>query len=387
MRGRAPTRRNPGRKAKGGVVDAKYHVPGTNPGDSCEDTDQLGNQVREHFERRQNNLAVPAQSTPIKRTERGMKGDGDLECQAASSATPKRKMHHASEIIHGQQRTAPAGRHSLHNSNTTKLGRQVSRLQLPERVDPTGQIRATIIRYSRESTRRVHWSNIAGLEDVKSALQEAVVLPSRRPDVFSGLRAPGTGMLLFGPPGTGKTMLAKAVATEAKSTFFSLSSSSMTSSTYGGNEKLVQDLFYLAKYYAPSIIFIDEIDALLSKRGGNTSEHEASRKTKTDFLTLWTDLECAVPRKEENPRRVFILGATNLPWEIDDAVLRRFPRRQYIPLPEEPVREQQLRKLFQESESPLKHDLCDSDFQRLANATKGKVFCQNLGVDSTSNGI
>ena len=241
--------------------------------------------------------------------------------------------------------------------------------RLPEHVDPENRIRAAIIRYNDKDKdrHRVQWDDIAGLKGAKKILKEAVVFPLLRPDIFSGLREPGSGMLLFGPPGTGKTMLAQAVATEAKSTFFSLSSSTLTSKEYGGNEKLVQDLFTLAEFYAPSIIFIDEVDSLLSQRGANKTEHEASRRTKNDFLKLWSDLQPAVASREGKSSQVFVLGATNLPWEIDEAACRRFTRRLYIPLPESHVREQQLRSLL----SCDNHKMANADFNVLGCETEG----------------
>lgn len=221
----------------------------------------------------------------------------------------------------------------------------------------------------------VHWDDIAGLEGAKKALKEAVVYPFLRPDLFSGLREPARGMLLFGPPGTGKTMLARAVATESKSTFFSVSSSTLTSKWHGESEKLVRALFGLAKVLAPSIIFVDEIDSLLSARSSG-SEHEASRRSKTEFLIQWSDLQRAAAGREQSPRdkkegdasRILVLAATNMPWDIDDAARRRFVRRQYIPLPEHHVREQQLRKLL----SHQHHELSDSDIQVLVHVTDGK---------------
>ena len=239
--------------------------------------------------------------------------------------------------------------------------------QLPEDVDPENQIRAAIIRYNDKDRHRVQWDDIAGLEGAKKILKEAVVLPLLRPDIFSGLREPGRGVLLFGPPGTGKSMLAQAVATEAEATFFSLSSSTLTSNKYGGNEKLVKDLFTLAKISAPSIIFIDEVDSLLSQRGANKTEHEASRRTKNDFFKFWSELKPAVANREGKSSRVFVLGATNLPWQIDEAARRRFERRLYIPLPESHVRERQLRNLL----SCDNHEMTNADFETLSRKTKG----------------
>jgi SpoVK/Ycf46/Vps4 family AAA+-type ATPase len=220
----------------------------------------------------------------------------------------------------------------------------------------------------------VHWSDIAGLDVAKNALREAVVYPFLRPDLFMGLREPARGMLLFGPPGTGKTMLARAVATESRSTFFSISASSLTSKFLGESEKLVRALFGLARVLAPSIIFVDEIDSLLSQRSGS-GEHEATRRIKTEFLIQWSDLQRAAAGREVSERdqergdanRVLVLAATNLPWAIDEAARRRFVRRQYIPLPESGTRETQLRTLLGQQ----KHSLTDVDIQRLVELTDG----------------
>ena len=220
----------------------------------------------------------------------------------------------------------------------------------------------------------VHWDDIAGLDGAKKALKEAVVYPFLRPELFMGLREPARGMLLFGPPGTGKTMLARAVATESKSTFFAISASSLTSKWHGESEKLVRALFALAKVLAPSIIFVDEIDSLLSARSGS-SEHEASRRSKTEFLIQWSDLQRAAAGRDTqakgetgDPTRVLVLAATNVPWDIDEAARRRFVRRQYIPLPEAETRGVQLRTLL----GHQKHDLSESDIQRMVDLTEGK---------------
>jgi SpoVK/Ycf46/Vps4 family AAA+-type ATPase len=219
----------------------------------------------------------------------------------------------------------------------------------------------------------VHWDDVAGLEIAKSALKETVVYPFLRPDLFMGLREPARGMLLFGPPGTGKTMLARAVATESKSTFFAISASSLTSKFLGESEKLVRALFQLAKMLAPSIIFVDEIDSLLSSRSGG--EHEATRRIKTEFLIQWSDLQKAAAGRDMSDKekekgdatRVLVLAATNLPWAIDEAARRRFVRRQYIPLPEDWVRKKQIQTLL----SHQKHELSERDMDRLVKLTEG----------------
>lgn len=223
----------------------------------------------------------------------------------------------------------------------------------------------------------VHWEDVAGLDIAKKALKEAVVYPFLRPDLFMGLREPARGMLLFGPPGTGKTMLARAVATESRSTFFSISASSLTSKYLGESEKLVRALFSLAKALAPSIIFVDEIDSLLSSRSGS-GEHEATRRIKTEFLIQWSDLQRAAAGREQSEKekergdasRVLVLAATNLPWAIDEAARRRFVRRQYIPLPEDETRATQLRTLL----GHQKHNLDEDDIQALVELTDGKLL-------------
>jgi SpoVK/Ycf46/Vps4 family AAA+-type ATPase len=227
----------------------------------------------------------------------------------------------------------------------------------------------------------VHWDDIAGLEVAKNSLRETVVYPFLRPDLFMGLREPARGMLLFGPPGTGKTMLARAVATESKSTFFSISASSLTSKYLGESEKLVRALFGLAKTLAPSIIFVDEIDSLLSQRSGS-GEHESTRRIKTEFLIQWSELQQAAAGRETtvkgnkrgDAQRVLVLAATNLPWAIDEAARRRFVRRQYIPLPEPQTRETQLKTLLRQQN----HSLSDMEIENLVQQTDGKPCPRRL---------
>ena len=217
---------------------------------------------------------------------------------------------------------------------------------------------------------KVYWDDIAGLEQAKESLMETVVYPFLRPDLFIGLREPVSGMLLFGPPGTGKTMLARAAATESNSTFFSIQSSSLTSKWYGESEKLVRALFQVAKAKAPSIIFVDEIDSLLGKRSGD-GDDDTSRRLKNEFLVQWSDLSKAAAGRidddNEPPARVLVLAATNLPWAVDEAARRRFVRRQYIPLPEPETRLAHFKKLLNNT----KNSLSDEDMKELVELTEG----------------
>lgn len=205
----------------------------------------------------------------------------------------------------------------------------------------------------------VKWSDIAGLETAKEALKEAVILPIKFPQLFTGNRKPWRGILLFGPPGTGKSYIAKAVATEAdNSTFFSVSSSDLMSKWLGESEKLVKNLFALAREHKPSIIFVDEIDSLCSSRSDN--ESESARRVKTEFMVQMQGVGL-------NNDGILVLGATNIPWILDAAIRRRFEKRIYIPLPEMNAR----KDMFRLDVGRNNNNLTDNDYKLLAERTEG----------------
>ncbi|TVY57585.1 Vacuolar protein sorting-associated protein 4, partial [Lachnellula cervina] len=204
----------------------------------------------------------------------------------------------------------------------------------------------------------VRWEDVAGLEGAKEALKEAVVLPIKFPHLFTGKRQPWKGILLYGPPGTGKSYLAKAVATEANSTFFSVSSSDLVSKWMGESERLVKQLFAMARENKPSIIFIDEIDALCGPRG--EGESEASRRIKTEMLVQMDGVG-------RDSKGVLVLGATNIPWQLDAAIRRRFQRRVHISLPDSAARQ----TMFELAVGTTPCDLTKADYKKLGDLSEG----------------
>jgi katanin p60 ATPase-containing subunit A1 len=190
-----------------------------------------------------------------------------------------------------------------------------------------------------EGVPKVAWDSIGGLADAKRLLNEAVVLPLLIPDYFAkaSCRAPWKGVLLFGPPGTGKTLLARAVASLGKTAFFNISASSLSSYHYGESEKLARTLFDIARYYSPSIVFFDEVDALVSTRGAQ-GEHEASRRLKSELLTQMD----GISTRGTSEGQVMVLATSNKPWDLDEAMRRRLERRIYVPLPSEQSRKEML---------------------------------------------
>lgn len=222
------------------------------------------------------------------------------------------------------------------------------------------KMRETVMEAIVQEKPNVTWDDIAGLEQAKEALKEAVILPINFPQLFTGNRKPWSGIMLYGPPGTGKSFLAKAVATEAAATFLSVSSANLTSKWLGESEKLVKTLFELARESKPSIIFVDEIDSIATAR--SDSDSESGRRIKTELLVQMDGLGNSLDQ-------LLVLCATNLPWAIDSALLRRCQKRIYIPLPDARARKRLLEIKLHKLDQPPELDA--AQMEELVEYTEG----------------
>ncbi|KAJ1431851.1 P-loop containing nucleoside triphosphate hydrolase protein [Ochromonadaceae sp. CCMP2298] len=239
--------------------------------------------------------------------------------------------------------------------NNRVAERQERLLKPPPQFGGDGELRQlanVICKEIYQDSPNVRFTDIVGLDEAKRLLVEAVQLPLRFPYLFTGILRPWRGILLHGPPGTGKTLLAKAVATECSTTFFNISASTLVSKWRGDSEKLVRVLFEVARYHGPSTIFLDEIDSILTSRDGEGGEHEASRRMKTELLIQMDGVKGAtaasasaqVAQGGSSSEQVFVMAASNLPWDLDIAVLRRLEKRVLVPLPSAGAREAMFRK-------------------------------------------
>ncbi|ENN73205.1 outer mitochondrial transmembrane helix translocase [Dendroctonus ponderosae] len=222
---------------------------------------------------------------------------------------------------------------------------------------------------------KVSWRDIAGLSGLIDELRETVILPIQRRDLFldSHLTSPPKGVLLHGPPGCGKTLIAKATAREAGTYFINLDLSILTDKWYGESQKLAAAVFTLAVKLQPCIIFIDEIDSFLRAR--NSNDHEATAMMKAQFMSLWdgliTDPNCTV----------IIMGATNRPQDLDRAILRRMPATFHVSMPDVAQREQIIRLIL--DNEPIADDV---DIEVIAKSTNGfsgsdlRELCRNAAV-------
>jgi len=227
----------------------------------------------------------------------------------------------------------------------------------------------------------ITFQDIGGLDPLISDLHESVIYPLMMPEVYSNsplLQAP-SGVLLYGPPGCGKTMLAKALAKESGANFISIRMSSIMDKWYGESNKIVDAMFSLANKLQPCIIFIDEIDSFLRER--SSTDHEVTATLKAEFMTLWDGLL--------NNGRVMIIGATNRINDIDDAFLRRLPKRFLVSLPGSDQRYKILSVLLKDT----KLDEDEFDLQLIADNTKGfsgsdlKELCREAALDAAKEYI
>ncbi|XP_019147536.3 katanin p60 ATPase-containing subunit A-like 2 isoform X7 [Corvus cornix cornix] len=277
-------------------------------------------------------------------------------------------------------------------------------------IGMTGEMRELAMVVSKDiylHKTNVKWDDIIGLDAAKRLVKEAVVYPIKYPELFTGILSPWKGLLLYGPPGTGKTLLAKAVATECNTTFFNISASTIVSKWRGDSEKLVRVLFELARYHAPSTIFLDELESVMSQRGtAPGGEHEGSRRMKTELLVQMDGLA-------QSDDLVFVLAASNLPCyrhgsccqshvstprcaetlsssafrELDSAMLRRLEKRILVDLPSEEAR----RVMIQHWLPPLSNSggvklRTDLDYSLLSQETNGysgsdiKLVCKEAAM-------
>ncbi|GAA5826196.1 hypothetical protein JCM10212_000877, partial [Sporobolomyces blumeae] len=252
----------------------------------------------------------------------------------------------------------------------SKLGLDLTQLDLSEHEE----IIATEVVAAEDIG--VTFKDVGGLDPIISQLREAVIYPLVYPQLFessAGLFGAPKGVLLYGPPGCGKTLLAKALAKESGATFINMKVSTLTDKWFGESNKLVAALFSLARKLQPSIIFIDEIDSFLRERSRN--DHEVTGMMKAEFMTLWDGLTTG------NDTRILVLGATNRPNDIDSAILRRMPKRFSIKLPDAGQRRNILNLMLKDLNLDSKFDM-----ESLVRRTDGlsgsdlKESCRNAAM-------
>ena len=229
----------------------------------------------------------------------------------------------------------------------------------------------------------VNWADVGGLTDVKQELQEAVEWPIKKPEAFTrvGIRPP-KGILLFGPPGCGKTMLARAVATESEANFISIKGPELFSKWVGESEKGIREVFKKGRSAAPSIVFFDELDSVAPRRGSDLGDSGASERVISQLLTEMDGIESLV--------NVVVIGASNRPDIIDPAILRpgRFDRLIYVPAPDHATRRQILK--IHTRNMPLTPDV---DLDRITSQTAGysgadiEAVCREAGLISLRRDI
>uniref|UniRef100_A0A3B0MRD1 AAA family ATPase, putative n=1 Tax=Theileria annulata TaxID=5874 RepID=A0A3B0MRD1_THEAN len=227
-----------------------------------------------------------------------------------------------------------------------------------------------------KNSNEIQWDDIVGHDGVKIILKESILLPMKFPKLFSNKNIINYNcILLYGPPGTGKTYLANALSNEFKYHFLSISSSNILSKYYGESERYIRNLFNFCILKSPCVLFIDEIDSICNTR--NVNQHEATNRIKTEFM-IQINRKITVNNVKlglNNEGNVLLLGSTNLPWLLDNAIIRRFEKRIYIPLPNQNNRFDLIKKLL----TNVKHTLTDSDFLYMAENTNN-FNCYDINI-------
>lgn len=250
-----------------------------------------------------------------------------------------------------------AKNHAARPQQGARKGKEADKDRGDEQAMPDGEFEKLIM----TSSPGITFDSIAGLDDCKRSINEALVLPRQFPQTFeqNGIK-PWGGMLLFGPPGTGKTQLARAVATEIGSSFFAVSATTILDKWVGQSEKNVEKLFATAIRNSPSIIFIDEVEALMSERSSRSESSDVNDRVLTQFLQCIDGITSVTGK-------VFVLAATNFPEKIDSAMLRRFEKRIYVPLPDKHARVHILRLKMRTVNAAM----TDEDYDALGDRTAG----------------
>lgn len=293
------------------------------------------------------------------------KYNADLYSKKASEYFEKasgiKKNYLSGEILNGKSKIIDNTDTKIEQGNNK--GKDDKKLPETKKVDPkedeeTKKLQDALASCMVTEKPNVKWDDVAGLDAAKEALKEAVILPLKFKHLFNDKRKPWKGILLYGPPGTGKSFIAKACATEVNGTFFSVSASNIMSKWVGEAERTVRALFDLARANKPAVIFLDEIDSLLSARGDG--EQESTRRVKTEFLVQMQGVG-------KDDTGILVLGATNIPWDLDPAVRRRFQKKIYICLPEHEARY----KMLDLNIGKTPHTLTEKDLDEIAEMTEG----------------
>ncbi|URD80271.1 AAA-type ATPase family protein [Musa troglodytarum] len=290
-------------------------------------------------------IAPPKEATPNNKYEKRMTSDIVAPKEATSNNECEKTMR--SDIAPPKEATP--------NNKYEKRIR--SDIVVPKKAKPDNEHEKRMRSYIVPPKKiRVTFEDIGALDETKKLLHELIILPLQRPELFKGLLEPSRGILLFGPPGTGKTMLAKALAHEAGATFINVSMSSIASKWFGHSESNTRALFTLAAKVAPTIIFIDEVDCMLGQRSG---ERDTIASVKNEFMIHWDGL---LTNSED---RILVLAATNRPFNLDEPIIRRFEHRIMVGLPSQESRESILRTLLSKEKTE------QLDFKELATMTVG----------------